>query len=319
MQWRSNLLFAMFALAGCAAPGTYHDGAVSTSNAGFAFVDLTDDFARFREGSVSLGKDARVVAFKKHFAPLAPGFYERTKVGPFDYGDLITKALDSYPAQCDGIERVSRDFQAMAVPARTRFEALFGPMGALPPIYLLHSLGEMDGGVRTLPATGRTLIFGADVIARLHLEHGVEPFVHHELFHVFHKQRFAGCDAVWCDLWSEGLAVYAASLLNPGASDAQLLLSEPVSLRTAVERDRKAALNSLLARLDSTDRDDTAALFSGGETGGTMPSRAGYYLGYLVAREAGKTRTPQQLAAMDADEVRPMVRAIVTRLAAEVR
>ena len=307
------------ALTACARPSPIPAVPAVPVTQGLPLVDLTDDFARFQAASVGIDKAERVTAFKRHFEPLIPGFYDRTTVGPFDYGDLILKALDAYPEQRAGIEQVSRTFQSMAVPARSRFEALFGPMGSLPPIILLHSLGEMDGGVRTLPGTGRTLVFGADVIARLHLAHGAEPFVHHELFHVFHGNRFTACDAVWCDLWSEGLAVYASELLNPGASDAQLLLTEPTPLRAAVERNRKAAFAELLPLLDSTSREGSGALFSNGKGDGALPPRAGYYLGYLVAREAGKTRTPQQLAAMGQDEVRPMVREIVKRLAAEGR
>ena len=279
----------------------------------FQFVDLTDDFARFEADSRDLQGEARVAAFKQHFEPLIPGFYYRTKIGPYDYGELILKALQSYPEQRAGIEQVSHRFAAMAAPAQARFEASFGPMGQLPPIVLLHSLGEMDGGVRTLKSTGRTLIFGADLVAKMHLAHGVEPFVHHELFHVFHKRSFEGCDAVWCDLWSEGLAVYVAEQLNPGATDAQLLLVEPVPLRAAVDANRQAALEQVLARLDSTD---SSGLFGGSSTSEVLPSRAGYYIGYLVAAELGKTRSLSELAALGPAEVRPLIGQALTTLAA---
>ena len=295
-------------LAGCAT------AAPAASPPAFDFVDLTDEFAAFREQSANLEGPARVAAFKAHFEPLIPGFYDRTSIGPYDYGDLILKALDSYPEQRAGIEQVSGRFRAMAIPARARFEQSFGPMGELPPVFLLHSLGEMDGGVRTLEATGRSLIFGADLIAKMHLAHGFEPFVHHELFHVHHKRSFPGCDALWCDLWSEGLATYVAEQLNPGATDAQLLLVEPVPLRAAVEANRKEAFELVLARLDSTD---SAALFGGRSTSGSLPSRAGYYIGYLVAREAAKTHSLEQLAAMPEAEVRPLIRSVVQRLAKE--
>jgi hypothetical protein len=41
------------------------------------------------------------------------------------------------------------------------------------------------------------------------------------------QQFFPECDQVWCNLWTEGLAVYAAQQLNRDASDSQLLLMQP--------------------------------------------------------------------------------------------
>ena len=283
--------------------------------ASIEYTDLTDDFAAVWERTRAMDDAARVAALRAHFQPLIPGFYDREQAGPFKYADLIVRALNAFPENRAGIEQVSRNFAAMAVPARTSFEAAFGPMGEMPPIILLHSLGEMDGGVRTMKATGRTLLFGADMIANIHLEHGIQPFFHHELFHVFHERTFKGCDALWCGLWSEGLAVYVAERLNPGATDAQLLLVEPVPLRAAVEVNRKAALCTVLARLTSTSSADHAALFSGGKISDDLPSRAGYYIGYLVAADIGKTHSLPQLAAMPAGQVRPLVEASLRRMA----
>jgi hypothetical protein len=313
---------ALLAMAACApipepAPVATRAPAVAptVAPASIEYTDLTDDFALVWERTKGMPDAQKVAAFRAHFEPVIPGFYDREQAGPFKYADLIARALNEYPEKRTGIEQVSANFAAMAVPARTSFEAAFGPMGEMPPIILLHTLGEMDGGVRTMKATGRTLLFGADVIARNHLKHGIQPFFHHELFHVFHERRFKGCDAVWCGLWTEGLAVYVAERLNPGANDAQLLLVNPVPLRAAVEANRKAALCTVLARLNSTDETDHAALFSGGEISDDLPSRAGYYIGYLVAADVGETHSLPQLAAMPAEQVRPLVEASLRRLA----
>ena len=309
---------AFLALAACAptaAPTLVPAPAPAPAPASIEYTDLTDDFAAVWERTQGMPDAARVAALRAHFQPIIPGFYDREQAGPFKYADLMARALNEYPEKRAGIEQVSRNFSAMAQPARTSFEAAFGPMGEVPPIILLHTLGEMDGGVRTMKATGRTLLFGADVIARNHLKHGIQPFFHHELFHVFHERRFEGCDAVWCGLWSEGLAVYVAQRLNPGATDAQLLLVNPVPLRAAVEANRKAALCTVLERLDSTSADDNRALFSAGKISDALPPRAGYYIGYLVAAEIGKTHSLPQLAAMPNEQVRPLIEASLRRLA----
>ena len=109
-------------------------------------------------------------------------------------------------------------------------------------------------------------------------------------------------------------AVLLSDAENESATDAQLLLVEPVPLRAAVEANRKEAFELVLARLDSTDG---SALFGGRSTSGSLPSRAGYYIGYLVAREAAKTHSLEQLAAMPEAEVRPLIRSVVQRLAKE--
>ena len=218
------------------------------------------------------------------------------------------KAIDSFPAERAGIEAVSSRFSEMMAPALSSFEAEFGPMRGYPPVYLVHSLGEFDGGTRSLPG-GSFLMFGADVIARLHLDHEVQPFFHHELFHLYHMRDFGECGALWCGLWAEGLATYVASRLNPGATDAELLLTQPEPIRTAVDANRREAVCETLARLDSTDDKDGLALFGFNRLNEALPPRFGYYVGYLVAAEAGESRSLDQLAKLGPDEVRPLVEA----------
>src|SRR6187455_2405540 len=131
------------------------------------------------------------------------------------------------------------------------------------PVYLLHSLGEMDGGIREFGGKNY-LIFGADVIARMHDAHTLTPFLDHELFHVEHVRYFPECGAVWCALWIEGLATYAAKVMNPGADDQQLLLTSPEPIRAAVDARWPAALCFTRKKLFSGESADMEALFVGG-------------------------------------------------------
>jgi uncharacterized protein YjaZ len=54
--------------------------------------------------------------------------------------------------------------------------------------------------------------------------------------------------------------------------------------------------------LESKDRKVYARYFLGGQDI-DIPARSGYSVGYLIAAEAGKTRTLEELAAMGPDEV----------------
>lgn len=302
-------LFGVLLLAGCAtAPEPAGDK--------LKLIDLTPEVARAWDETASLPDPERVAAFKAHFATILPGFYSHERFGlpePGPYDSRLLAGLKAYPEQRSKIDEVSRRFAAVLDPARSSFEREFGPMRGYPPIYLVVSFGEFDGGTRTLPGGG-FLMFGADMVAKLHLQHDIRPFFHHELFHLYHARTFKECEQVWCGLWTEGLAVYVAARLNPGATDAELLLTEPEPLRAAVDRNRQEAVCTVLARRDSTAPADARALFSSGRLNERLPPRFGYYLGYLVAAEAGKTRSLRELAALMPDETRPVVEAALRSL-----
>jgi hypothetical protein len=280
-------------------------------------VDLTNDFGRVWAATETLSDGDRPAAFSARFGPILPGFYDyrREGAGPEDrFNARLLRALQAYPERRTRIEQVSARFDAMFQPALTAFERRFGPMTGYPPVYLVNSLGEFDGGTRELG--GRpVLFFGADVIARLHMAHDIQPFFHHELFHLYHQRHFTSCEAVWCGIWTEGLAVYVAKSLNAKATDEELLLTQPEPLRPAVDAHRDLAVCTVVAHLDSQDDKVMGALFSDGRLSPELPPRFGYYVGYLAAGEMARTRSPKQLAAMTPAQVRPQLEAALRRLA----
>lgn len=181
------------------------------------------------------------------------------------------------------------------------------------PVYLLHSLGEMDGGTRELG--GKTyLIFGADVIAQIHEPHDLTPFLDHELFHVQHHRYFPDCEQVWCPLWAEGLATYAAKVVNPGADDGQLLLTSPKPIRAAVDATWPSALCFTRMRLFSAEAADMNALFVGGADAKNFPDRFGYYVGLRLAEELGRKYRLPELASMPPDRVKTAITTGIDRL-----
>ncbi|HEY8593165.1 MAG TPA: hypothetical protein VIL42_09935 [Sphingomicrobium sp.] len=285
---------------------------------GLQLVDYTDEFARVWEATASLPDAERTARFKSEFAKILPGFYDHRRMrGATEekYDAHLLKGLKAYPEQRQGITRVAREFAASMAPSQASFERAFGPMTGYPPVLLVNSLGEFDGGTRTLEGKGY-LMFGADMIDKLYKTTPIQPFFHHELFHLYHSRSFDECEAVWCGLWSEGLAVYVAAQLNPGADDASLLLTFPVSLREAVEKDRRGAVCSIATKLDSTANEDLAAMFQGRPNpDGAFPPRYAYYVGYLVAQDVGRTRTLKQLASLTLNQARPLIEASLAQMA----
>ena len=283
---------------------------------GLDLVDYTDDFARIYDRDSALPDAERVKRLKDEFSTLLPGFYshERIDAPLAKYDEFLLKAIKRFPERRAGIARVSREFRGLLGPAQLSFEAEFGAMAGFPPVLLVHSLGEFDGGTRSLPG-GTRLMFGADMIDEIYKTTPVQPFFHHELFHLLHHRTFS-CDPIWCSLWTEGLATYVAAQLNPGASDAALLLTWPEPLRPAVEANRHDAICYVRARLNSEQSKDYSALFSNGklEAGTPLPSRFGYYVGFLVAQDLGRNRSLKQLAALTPDQARPLIAASLERM-----
>lgn len=312
----SSILAPLLALAALGCAPSARPAAEARSS--LELVDLTDDFAAFYDETRNLGEAERLAALKARFDPLIPGFYGHERHGfasPERKDGFILNALKAYPSERGAIAAMSRRFASLLAPAQKSFEKAFGPMTGFRPIFVVHSLGEFDGGMRTLGGKGY-LMFGADMMAKLYADRDIRPFFHHELFHLHHSRTFRDCSKIWCNLWNEGLATYVSHRLNPKATDAELLLTIPEPLRPAVEANRKEAVCTALAGLESEDRALNRALFSSGRLNERLPPRFGYYLGYLIAAEAGKTRSLQQLAALSAEEARPVVEESLRGLAA---
>jgi hypothetical protein len=237
------------------------------------YIDLTADFVRFVDATPEMDDARRVALFHEKMDALLPGFYApRFGASPAQYDARIARSLKGFTELRPGYERVQREFPAAFVAGIEHFRKEFPGFSPNVPVYLLHSLGEMDGGTREL-AGKIYLIFGADMIARIHDSNTLTPFLDHELFHVEHGKHFPECAELWCTLWAEGLATYAAKIMNPGADDRQLLLTTPEPIRAAVDATWPAAACFTRKKLDSSAEKDISALFQGGADSGEFPER----------------------------------------------
>jgi hypothetical protein len=290
--------------------------AVAARAAPFEPVDLATPYVSFWDDTRSLATAERVAAFKARFETLLPGFFRAERVGWMtteQYDDAIVQSFEKFPALRDRFVATTSNLTRSLAPAYARFAHAFPDLKPIGPIYLMHSLGEFDGGTKPVHGTPR-LVFGIDVITQLHGAN-LQPFFQHELFHVYHSQFFTECEQMWCALWSEGLAVFVAQQLNRQATDAELLLDSPKPIRPEVERDRHAAACAVAARLESTEGADYAAMFSSGPSLAHLPPRGGYFVGYLVAQEAARKRSVAQLAHLDNAAAHELVITTLSRLA----
>ncbi len=256
------------------------------------YRSLTGEFTRFYDASRAMPEAARVALFRKKFDVLFPGFYEPAdgqSEAAFDAN--IAKSLAKFPAIRARYEQTERDFPKAYAAGIRHFRAQFPGFRPTLPVWFVHSLGRMDGGTRTLRGKN-VMIFGADVIAEIHDSRDIGPFLDHEMFHVENAQWFKDCDAMWCSLWQEGLATYAASVMNPGADDHLLMLDRPAPIRAKVDADWRNALCQTRRDLLSTDQKVYARYFFGRDDPDRVyPARWGYYVGFRLLQRLGKTRS----------------------------
>ena len=273
-------------------------------------TDLTPDFADIADQSATSTDVERVKAFHQRFDPLLPGYFNGKGARQPGFDAIVARHLKDWPRKRDKIGATAARFSTAFSRAQDHFRAAFPDYRLTVPVYLVHSIGQQDGGTRTIG--GRTImVFGADMIAALHDETTIGPFLDHELFHIYHEPYFGDCPQLWCSLWQEGLATYVAARLNPGASDRALLLTQPQTIRAKVEPRLAEAMCSLRAKFESARRDDYAPFFIFGASKGRFPPRYGYFLGYQLAAKIGATMPLQALAKLPRDKVKPLLLAAI--------
>jgi hypothetical protein len=281
---------------------------------GAPYIDLTANFSRFVDQTAGMEDAARIAAFHTQMDALLPGFYvPRFGATPERYNAQIGRALEDFAQLRPKYEQVQREFPAAFEAGIQHFRKVFPGFTPNVPVYLLHSVGEMDGGTREIG--GKVyLIFGADVIAQIHESRDLTPFLDHELFHAENHKYFSDCEQVWCPLWAEGLATYAAKVMNPGADDRQLLLTFPKPIRAAVDATWPTALCFTRARLFSAEQADIDALLVGGAAAKEFPDRFGYYVGLRVVEELGGEYSLPELARMPQSQAKAALTTGLDRL-----
>lgn len=272
--------------------------------------------------TAGLAPAARAEAFLQDYAPAHPSFYLlgsttsfaalREPAIAFFEGGSARPGLRPFSEAA--LAQTERDVGRIFPQAEASVLAALPDFACRPRIVFGVSLGRFDG---TLVSGDPPLLqFGLDTIARIHTADTLPALFEHELFHLYQAQvNPAGARIdpipVWWGLWQEGLAVWFSGQLNPELPRERLFWL-PADLVPRAEAARAAIAAGLLHDIDATgpayDRWFTA---NGSE--GPLPPRAGYYLGYLLASEEGRTHSAAELARMPPDRVRALVAAFLAR------
>jgi hypothetical protein len=313
----AGIAVAMLALM----PATYSSGAD-----GCAIVDLMPEYRVELSRPSSKTLEEQAAEFESQFVAAHAALYRPEVLGlanPEALHELIRKNLPDDRRRLDAIDLEARALHTQLPSYLTEFRAAFPDFHCGFTIYLMPSFGALDGAGRIVSGAP-ALVFGVDTIAAMETPEQLKVFVHHELFHRYHFQVAGFSDdeneraVIWKALWTEGLATFASATLNPG---------RPLSDALLVPRDLEARANprvreiakELRANMDLVAPSVFGKYFLYGNRAASeagLPSRSGYYVGYLVARRLGQGRSLNELAHLQGSALRKQVAEALDELAA---
>lgn len=268
--------------------------------------DLTHEFIDFYDSTEALDMPARIQAFEEQVAIKFPEFYIQDGMNTRTRHAWYALGFSMFPELREEFEAKSASFAGEIEPIITRFANYFPDYEQSRPIMMVNSLGLFRARARSFK--GREyMMFGVDGMAAFHDWDDQAPFIHHELFHLYHEDRFDNCQELWCFLWTEGLASLVSHELNPGADYQELMLDNPVGSLARVDKNLAVALSSLEDELEVKNSQLYGSLFLEGDAANAFPERYGYYLGYRIAREAALHHDIRDLAEIDATIAKPIV------------
>ena len=175
------------------------------------------------------------------------------------------------------------------------------------PVALSLSFSHFEAVWRTV-AGRRTLVLGLDAMAFYRGPYApLEPVVHHALaVALLPAWKGPGPVPVWWALWEESFPLVAVRTLDPGASDADLRLTDegkdPAYLAALARRVRGV--------LDSTKESDRRAV--SGE--GAAPGSAARWLALRVGQRVVAGRTLHQAARLEGPSLRSAIESALVAL-----
>lgn len=278
--------------------------------------DVAQPFLSFWEHSKDLSDEKKVEQFQKEIIPLFPEFYkariERWIKRDKNPDALLAQQLREFPQIKASFTSKTIELSKSVNQSLQTFRNEFPEMNPNFEIYVIHSLGEMDGGTRQYGEKS-FFILGIDGMVKYHHDFISEvPFFHHELFHVYHAQYLTEDMRFWIALWGEGLATYVAEKLNPKAPIKDLMLSE--IMITQVNQNIAFYWKDLLTKLESKNEKDYEKYFLLSSTDKQIANRAGYYLGYLIAKEAAKHKSIPELVKLNPSDTIDLIRQTIETL-----
>lgn len=303
-----SALFLILLFVGCSTPpATVNDDKPSR-------LDLRNfgpEFQLFMKASEPDPSEAKLIKnWKELVEAKDKSFFQRTvmdadRPAEADYKKTLTEAwpvLQKYKME---IDLEFSKFPELLKENLNSFSKLFPDFDlSKTPVYAVPSLLKFNG--RATEAYGpKVLAFGLDTIVYFRHEPGFvtgakltsnsKVLYAHEMFHVYHgeKQKLVNAKddesgTLFNDAWNEGLATYASNLVNPSASDADLLMDSELARHCSIRGAELLTKFKKIGNLRSQSPKGkklyrTWFLLSSKDK--EIPLRAGYCVGLLIAKK----------------------------------
>lgn len=291
--------------------------------AGCPVVDATVTLVPVARSSADKSEAEQLAAYRHGVIDRWPGLYTVAVLGLVP-GPLMDKQiLRSLEAvRRDGDHAELRQLLRTHIKTTSAAFGVFGDFKCNFPIYFADTLGALDGAGRIVDGQ-RALVLGIGSLAREQSQISLPVFLTHEFFHRYHFEAAGFSDdledrqEIWRNLWAEGLATYVSEVLTPGATSAQALMTRDLEQRAEPLTARMAS--ELLGGLDGMDEELFNRYFTTNprtERHG-IPPRAGYYVGYVVARRLAAGHTLAELVHLKGEPLHSAIADTLRELAAE--
>jgi hypothetical protein len=292
--------------------------------AGCPIVDATVTLVPVANASADKPDTEQVAAYQHGVIDRWPMLYTQEVLGLVPGSQLMDRQiLRSLAAtRRDGDSQGLKQLLRTRIAATSRAFGVFGDFHCNFPIYFADTLEALDGAGRVVDGQ-RALVLGIGSLAREQQQISLQVFLTHEFFHRYHFEAAGFSDdladrqEIWRNLWAEGLATYVSEVLTPGATRAEALML-PHDLEQRAEPLTGRMARELLAGLDAIDADLFNRYFTTNPRTDRhgLPPRAGYYVGYVVARRLAARHTLTELAHLKGEPLHREIEATLRELAA---
>jgi hypothetical protein len=261
------------------------------------YQNLMPEFSKFVAATGELAPQARAEAFVERFAAKHPDFYSESMFGSRE--KMTSRAVRLFdpqwkpkypgarPITLDDVVATGRTITADYGRIEATFRKAFPDYRCETPITFGISIYMFDGNQASDTPGKSQMRFGVEMITLLHSQRELPAFFHHELMHIYQAQQI-GADVptdaeqpVSWALWNEGLASYVSWKLNPTLTAPEIFWI-PRDMEAQMQPKLAAAARLMLADLDG--HEGYSRWFMADSSPPGLPVRAGYYLGYLMAK-----------------------------------
>jgi hypothetical protein len=215
--------------------------------------------------------------------------------------------------------------------AWTKFAAYAPDLKPGAPVFLLPAPRIAIGGsVRPLKGSDALILGSEELSGVMDSQIAFNVLVNPEMTHLYQLQvnpemrnmvaavymppYNPGASRIYQVLWLEGLAAYTSKLLNPAATDEQVLLSGTVAAE--VKALWPGIGSDIRKHLESNNADDINKYLFDGQVSAAFPRRAGYYVGMLIAAKLSKKYSFPQLCRLKGEQLQNEVDAALRSLEA---